>query len=98
MKVDISVPNPIFEAAQQLAQKLDMSLSELYTAALVAYVAAYQAEVVTEKLNEIYESEPSTLEPELVTLQVASIGEERRGCNRGQRISLAEVKQQLGLE
>lgn len=76
MKVDISVPNPIFEAAQQLAQKLDMSLSELYTAALVAYVAAYQDEDVTEKLDEIYESEPSTLEPELVTLQVASIGGE----------------------
>lgn len=78
MKTEISVPNPIFEAARQLAQKLDMSLSELYTAALAAYVATYQQdEEVTKKLNEIYETEPSTLEPELVTLQVASIGDER---------------------
>ena len=76
MKTDITVPNPIFEAAKQLAQKLDMSLSELYTAALAAYVATYQDEDVTEKLNEIYETEPSSLEPDLVTLQVASIGGE----------------------
>jgi hypothetical protein len=76
MKTDITVPNPIFEAAKQLAQRLDMSLSELYTAALAAYVATYQDEDVTEKLNEIYETEPSSLEPDLVTLQVASIGGE----------------------
>lgn len=77
MKVDnISIPNPIFEAAKQLSQKLGMSLSELYTAALAAYVAAYQDEEVTEKLNKVYEVEPSTLEPELVTLQVAAIGDE----------------------
>ncbi len=74
MKADISIPNPTFEAAKQLAQKLDMSLSELYTAALAAYVATYQNEDVTEKLNEIYETEESKLEPDLVTLQVASIG------------------------
>ena len=77
MKVDnISIPHPIFEAAKQLAPKLGMSLSELYTAALAAYVAAYQSEDVTAKLNEVYETEPSTLEPELVALQVASIGTE----------------------
>jgi hypothetical protein len=74
MKTEISIPNPIFEAAQQLAQQLNMSLSELYTAALAAYVAEYQNEDVTEKLNQVYETEPSNLEPDLVTLQLASIG------------------------
>ena len=73
MKTEISIPNPIFEAAQQLAQQLNMSLSELYTAAIAAYVAEYQNEDVTEKLNELYETEPSNLEPDLVTLQLASI-------------------------
>ena len=73
MKTEISIPNPIFEAAQQLAQQLNMSLSELYTAALAAYVAEYQNEDVTEKLNQVYETEPSNLEPDLVTLQLASI-------------------------
>jgi hypothetical protein len=48
MKTEISIPNPIFEAAQQLAQQLNISLSELYTAAIAAYVAEYQDEDVTE--------------------------------------------------
>lgn len=76
MKTDISIPNPIFEASTKLAQKLDMSLSELYTAALAAYVATYTSEDITTQLNEVYETEESALEPELVALQVASIGEE----------------------
>ncbi len=76
MKTDISIPNPIFEAATKLAQKLDMSLSELYTAALVAYVATYESQDITAQLNEVYEAEESVLEPELVALQVASIGGE----------------------
>lgn len=76
MKTDISIPNPLFEAATKLAQKLDMSLSELYTAALVAYIAIYENEDITAQLNEVYEAEGSGLEPELVALQVAAIGEE----------------------
>jgi hypothetical protein len=76
MKTDISIPNPLFEAATKLAQKLDMSLSELYTAALVAYIATYENEDITAQLNEVYDAEESGLEPELVALQVAAIGEE----------------------
>ncbi len=76
MKADISIPNPVFETARRLAQKMDMSLSELYTAALSTYVANHQDEDVTEKLNEIYKEEPSELDTELVALQVASIGGE----------------------
>lgn len=74
MKIDISIPNPIFESATKLAKKLDMSLSELYTVALAAYVETYDGEDTTSQLNEVYKTESSTLEPELVTLQVASIG------------------------
>ena len=76
MKTDISIPNPVFETARRLAQKMDMSLSELYTVALSAYAANYQGENVTEKLDEIYEKEPSVLDAELVALQVTSIGSE----------------------
>lgn len=76
MKTDISIPNPIFEAANQLAQKLDMSLSELYTAALAAYVATYQSEDITAQLDDLYATEASELEPELTALQVTSVGSE----------------------
>jgi hypothetical protein len=77
MTTTIQIPNPVFESAEQLARKLDMSLSELYTVALSAYVNTHQMENVTEALNRLYEREPSTLEPGLVALQVASIGDEK---------------------
>lgn len=77
MKTEISVPNPIYEAAEQLAKELGMSLSEFYVAALAAYLAAHQNGDVTKKLDEVYAREESTLEPGLVAIQVASIGEEK---------------------
>lgn len=73
MKQDISIPNPIFQAAENLAKKMGVSLSELYTAALNAYVAEHQKENITETLDQIYADEPSTLEPELIKMQVVSL-------------------------
>jgi len=72
MKTDITIPRPISDAAEQLAQKLGISLSEFYTAALASYLTTHQKKV-TEMLNRVYETEASTLEPTLVQLQVASL-------------------------
>ena len=71
MKTDISIPNPIFKSTQRLAEKLGISLSELYAAALFEYVTTH--ENVTEALNQIYEVESSEMEPELVQIQMASL-------------------------
>jgi len=76
MKTDIVIPNPISDAAQQQAQKLGISLSEFYTSALAAYVAACQRNDVTEALNRVYEAEPSAMDQFLLKVQVASLGEE----------------------
>jgi len=77
MKSDISIPNSIYRAAEELAKKMGVSLSELYTAALHAYLAEHQKENITETLNEVYADESSTLESELVKMQVMSLeGEE----------------------
>lgn len=77
MKSDISIPNPVFHAAQNLAKKMGVSLSELYTAALNAYVAAHEKENITETLDQVYAEEPSMLEPELVKMQVVSLDGEQ---------------------
>ncbi len=77
MKAEISVPNPVFEAAQRLAKELNMSLSEFYTAALAAYVATHQNGDVAKRLDEVYAKEESAIEAELVAIQIASIGEEK---------------------
>ena len=77
MKTEISVPNPIYEAAQRLAKELGMSLSEFYVAALAAYMAACQNGDITKRLDDVYAKEDSKLELELVAIQVVSIGEEK---------------------
>jgi hypothetical protein len=51
-----------------------MSSSELYAAALAAYVAAYQNGDVTRRLDEVYVKEDSALELDVVAIQVASPG------------------------
>jgi len=64
MKTDITIPNPVFRAAEQLAKRLGISLADLYTAALTAYVIEHQPGDVTDALNRVYAGEASTLEPE----------------------------------
>lgn len=77
MKSDISIPNPVFHAAQNLAKKMGVSLSELYTAALNAYVAEHEKENITETLDQVYAEETSMLETDLVKMQVVSLEGER---------------------
>lgn len=76
MITTIQIPSPVYTSAERLAQQLDVSLSELYTVALSAYINAHQQSSVTEALNRVYATESSDLEPALVALQAASIGDE----------------------
>lgn len=41
-KPAITIPAPVRDAAEQLAQHLNISLSELYTSALTIYIAEHQ--------------------------------------------------------
>jgi hypothetical protein len=75
-KVDLAIPAAIFESSRQLAQKLDMPLGDLYAAALKAYVEAHQVDSITERLNQVYATESSELDPALVQLQIALLAGE----------------------
>ena len=59
MKVAISLPDPVFRAAEILAASLRKSRSQLYAEALASYVGAHSAHNVTERLNAVYAREPS---------------------------------------
>ncbi len=52
---------------------MGVSWSELYVTALREYVAAHRYDGVAERLNAIYEKEPSRLDPALMELQVRSL-------------------------
>ncbi|MFL6259612.1 MAG: CopG family ribbon-helix-helix protein [Thermoanaerobaculia bacterium] len=76
MKTAVSLPDPLFEAAEELAKRLGISRSELYSNAIAEYLKAHQREAVTEALNRVYEQEPSSLDPVVLAIQAASLGEE----------------------
>lgn len=62
MKVAISLPDPLFDAAERLAEHLKLSRSQLYAQALSSYLRARRAEAVTEKLNEVYAAQAEPVE------------------------------------
>jgi metal-responsive CopG/Arc/MetJ family transcriptional regulator len=73
MKTAISLPDPLFEAADRLARRLGISRSELYAAALGEYLRSHRDEGVTEALNRVYQEEDSSLDPVVEALQAASL-------------------------
>jgi hypothetical protein len=76
-KTGITIPEAVFESAQKLARKMNMSLSEFYTVALTSYIAGQQAGDVTEALNHVYQTERSELDSVLINVQLASLAGER---------------------
>jgi hypothetical protein len=73
---NIAIPDSLLKASNELAQRLNISLSELYAAALDAYVAAHQNVDATALLDHVYETEPSTIDPAWVKIQVTSLAGE----------------------
>ncbi len=76
MKTAISIPDPIFQAAEGLAHRMGISRSQLYAEAVAEYMESHKNLNVTETLNKIYKKEPSSLEEGLYTLQSQSIPRE----------------------
>lgn len=78
MKTAISLPDPLYEAAERLARRLGKSRSELYAEALRAHLERHEGQSITERLNEIYGEEPelAELDPVLRELQHRSLPKE----------------------
>jgi len=72
IKTDVAISIPIHNAANPLAEKLGLSLSELCTLALTSYMVKYQ-ENITEMLDRVYENESSAMDPALMDLQIKSL-------------------------
>lgn len=76
MKTAVSIPDPVFDAAEELAAHLGMSRSELYSRALADYLEDRLERTVTRRLDQVYSNEDSTLDPALARLQSASLPRE----------------------
>lgn len=76
MKTAISIPDPLFEAAEQFAKRMGLSRSELYAVALREYLQAHKRDQITKQLDLVYADEDSSLDPLFVQLQSYTLSEE----------------------
>ena len=74
MKTAISLPDDLFESADDLAERLGVSRSQLYATAVAEYVAKHRNQDVTARLNEVYGEHDGRLEPEVRRAQARSVG------------------------
>jgi metal-responsive CopG/Arc/MetJ family transcriptional regulator len=75
MKTAISLPEPLFQAAERLAKQMGLSRSLLFQRALQTYLREHQDAGVTEALNSVYdqEMEGAGLDPLLEDWQLNSV-------------------------
>ena len=65
MKTAISLPDPLFDAADRFARKQKLSRSQLYARAIEEYLARHRHADVTARLDEVYATESSGLETDV---------------------------------
>jgi metal-responsive CopG/Arc/MetJ family transcriptional regulator len=63
MKVAVSVPEPVFEAAERVSKRMRIPRSQLYSRAIAAFVREHSGEDITKALNAVYAKASSALEP-----------------------------------
>ncbi len=76
MKIAISLPDPLFNAAEQLAAELGIPRSQLYAEALASYLSTHGGPAITAKLNEIHGAMAMPVEPALTKAQLRTLNHE----------------------
>lgn len=77
MKTAISVPDHVFEAAEELARRMGVSRSELYATAVADFVEHNRSKGVTEILNRVYSNIDSDVPDEMMGLQLDALPDEQ---------------------
>lgn len=73
MKTAISIPDRLFEDAEQFAKRMGLSRSELYSMALQEYLKVHKREEITKQLDAVYAEEDSSIDPFFVQLQAQTL-------------------------
>lgn len=73
MKASVSLPDQLFHQADQAARRMRLSRSQLYAIAMEEFLRRHDDDSVTQKLNEVYTTESSALDPAVHEAQLASI-------------------------
>lgn len=59
IKTAVSIEEKLFHQAEELAEELQVSRSRLVSLALSAFIERYEAQKITDKLNEVYAERPT---------------------------------------
>ena len=70
------MPDSIFKAAEELAKRLGISRSALFTQAVADFIKKHKNDGITSALDEIYGEESSKLDQVLQGMQSASFQDE----------------------
>ena len=73
MKTAVSLPESVYRSAESLARRLGVSRSRLYATAVAEFVARYETDEITKRLDAVLGEDPATLDPVLERLQSLSI-------------------------
>ena len=76
MKIAVSIPDTIFEAADRLAARRKISRSELYAEALSRILDAEDADDITARLDAVYGDIDSSLDSDLASAQADAVRED----------------------
>lgn len=78
VKTAVSIPDPIFEAAERTSKRLGISRSRFYALAIEQLIERQQGRGIQELLDEVYATENSHLDETLAAMQSASIRGNRK--------------------
>ncbi|MCI5132204.1 MAG: ChpI protein [Candidatus Electrothrix sp. EH2] len=76
MKTAVSIPNKLFDAADNYAKKHGFSRSHLYAKALATFLEQHPADYITDQLNKVYSDESSQLDQVVFDMQMNTIEKE----------------------
>lgn len=79
MKTAISIPDPLFAAAEAAARQLGLSRSALYARALRRYLSRHRQAAVTERLDAVYATQPSHADRDVLIAQRARLARDDAG-------------------
>lgn len=76
VKVAVSIPDAVFEAAERLAERRRCSRSSLYTEALEGLLEIADRDEITARLDAVYRSDPSEIGPLMLEAQQRALDDD----------------------
>ena len=73
MKIALSIPDELFAAGEMVGKRLGVTRSRLYATALEEFLSKHRGRKVTDRLNAVYGTEESRVDPGVRRLQRRSI-------------------------